>query len=467
LTTTELEGKRRRRVRSFDATALLTVFVVLLMVIPSQQAIGVLALAPAAIIGILALLWWFGARINADSGMARGYQPVRIGLYLFVAAVLISYALCFHRFLAPDEVRSADRFVLFTAAFAGVVLLAADGITDLGRLDRLLRRFTLLGAAVGVLGILQFFTGFDITPLFKIPGLRSNDALSLIGARDGFRRVAGTAAHPIEFGVLMAMLLPLALHYAFTTVDRRTRERWWYVVAILACGIMMSLSRSGVVAAAVGLMIVGSTWPWRRVVNALVAGVLFLGAMRLLIPGLVGSMTGLFTHVTTDDSTTGRTARYPAAFHLIHQYPWFGRGPGTLLPSHILENKVAILDNQYLGSTIETGVIGLVALITMLLIGTFTARGARRRSSDPVVRSLAQALAGSIAGCLVAFYTFDALSFPKVAFGVALLIGCAGALWRLAPSIEPESSGARVLPLEQVNANAAQSRLRTASMTRS
>jgi len=60
-----------------------------------------------------------------------------------------------------------------------------------------------------------------------------------------------------------------------------------------------------------------------------------------------------------------------------------------------------------------------------------TARNARRRSSDPEPRHLAQCLAASVAVPTVSFATLDALSFAIAAGLTFLMLGCVGALWRL------------------------------------
>jgi hypothetical protein len=427
-------GSKPARRRPVDATAYLTVVLVVLLLIPSQLVVSGVSTSPAGILGLVALVWWATSAFHPGGRLERGRQPIHIALAIYAVAVLVSYAASFTHFLYADEVRSADRAILFLGGFAGIALLSADGISSWSRLDTLIRRFTALGAVVGGLGVIQFFTGFDVAPLYNgIPGLRSNEALSLIGVRSDFRRVAGTAAHPIEFGVLMAMVLPFALHYAFQAADKRER-RWRYaIVLIVACGVAMSLSRSGMIGAAVAFLVLAPTWHWRRLINVSVAAVLFVGAMRLSIPGIVGTLENLFTQFSSDTSTQAREQRYPAAFHLIHQHIWIGRGIGTLLPSHLVENGVAILDNQYLGAAIEIGVIGLTALIAMQVIGAFTARGARRRAHGDAPRSLCQSICASICVCIASFATFDAFSFIKVGFGLALMLGLAGAAWRLAP----------------------------------
>jgi O-antigen ligase len=123
---------------------------------------------------------------------------------------------------------------------------------------------------------------------------------------------------------------------------------------------------------------------------------------------------------------TDRTARYARIGGLLQHHVFFGRGLGTFIPS-----RYFILDNQYIGTTLEAGLVGLCALLLVMIVWYGCARGARRLMRDPVDRDLAQSLAASAAVALVVFFTFDALSFPMVPGLLFLLLGCSGALWRL------------------------------------
>ena len=78
-------------------------------------------------------------------------------------------------------------------------------------MDVLLRRLTYLGGAIASLGLLQFATGQPFTNYIQIPGLSINNELVSVLNRGGLVRPAGTAIHPIEFGAVLTMILPLAL----------------------------------------------------------------------------------------------------------------------------------------------------------------------------------------------------------------------------------------------------------------
>lgn len=413
-----------------DATSILSIHVFLLFCIPASLIFAPLGApgTPAGILAVGCLAWWAVCSVGPELTRFHGLQPIRSAMYVFAAVVLISYVGAAADPPAAVELRAADRGLIALLAWCGVTLAAADGLVNLERLTKLMRATVLGGAFVAALGIVQFATGFDIASYIRVPGLTPNAELAFIGARSTFRRVAGTTNHPIEFGVVLALVLPLAMHFAFADANRR-KARDVIAVALIATAIPMSVSRSAVLGLGVGWAVVVFAWPRRQQLTALALVPVFLVAMRLVVPGLLGTIKSLFVNLFTDPSVTGRTDDYAVLGDFVAHNPWFGRGLYTFLPERYIT-----LDNQYLLQLVETGVFGLAALVGLLLTGVCCARGARRRFEDDWSRSLAQAVAASIAASMVTFVTFDALAFPMATGVTFLMLGISGALWRMARS---------------------------------
>lgn len=428
------DGTRRDRA---DAVTVLSFFVLLLFVLPSRLVFKPLGAVgtPAALLTLLGLLWWCFARLLPHLGAAYGSQPMRLGLLLFGASLLASYVAGFMRPLLPIEVSGSDRAMLAAAGFIGSGLLAADGIGSRRRLDVLLRRLVLATTWLAAVGILQFFAGFDIVGLFEhLPGLTANGALGVLEERSVFRRATATTLSAIEFGVVLILVLPLAVHYAHTAEPAKRLARWAGVV-VIAFAIPLSLSRSAVIGiATVGLVLIIG-WPRERRIRAILVSIAFLGLTRAAVPGLLGTFRSYFVNAGDDPSVQGRTDDLQTIGTFVQDHLIFGRGPGTFAAE-----LYRILDNQYFGTLIENGIVGLVALSLLLLLGYGCARGARRYAADPTDRDLALALAASTASLVPTFATFDALSFPMVTGVTFLLLGCCGALWRLVRHPDQPSS---------------------------
>jgi len=278
---------------------------------------------------------------------------------------------------------------------------------------------------MALVGVLQFRAGVDLVELVvnRIPGLHGNADLVTIQDRAGFRRPAGTATHPIEFGCVIAMALPLAAHLARFDTTRPALRRWT-ILGMIAIGIPVAVSRSAVLGALVATLVVLVGLEPRLRPRALATVLAFVTLTYVTTPGLLGALRDLFVHARQDTSITYRTDDYEVVAQYVQQAPWLGRGPGTFLPRNYL-----FLDNQYLLSVVEVGLVGLAVVIAYLLASAFLGRGARHRSADPSIRDLGQAVAATTLAAAATAATFDAFSFLMFAGVVPLVLGLAGALW--------------------------------------
>ena len=426
------DTRARAGARHVDVVTGLTFFVVALLSIPPIYFIGAAGsiASPAIVFALAALLWWFLARILYGSGIDRGLQPMRIAMLAFVGVVLFSYAL-FHRWHQPVPwSNAADRGLLLVIALLGLVLLTSDGVDSMDRLRVLLRRITFGVALVAIVGISQYIFKQDfVSPVFNwIPGLATNDVVAFAGHTSEFttlRRVSGTANHPIEFGVVLAMAYPLAADYALTDRARSGIRRWWQVAVILVAQ-PMAQSRSGILATAVASLVLLTAWPPPALRKMAAWAPATLVALRFAFPGLLGTITGLFLHFQSDSSYQTRAEDYGNVGSYIAEHPIFGRGFGTFLPQDFF-----FLDNQYLMTLIELGVVGLVAVLGVMFTGIVLSFRASRWALTPEERLLARSLCASIAGATLTLGTFDFFSFQMATGVLFLLLGCAGALWRL------------------------------------
>lgn len=419
------ESARARQSRI--ATAL-TCYLVLLMAIPSSLVVGPLgaAGAPAEVFAAFLFCWYLIARLHPTVPVDTGRQPVRVAAILFACATVASYVSANRTTLDTLTQNGSDRGLILLAGWLGVVLLAADGIDRADRLAALLGRIVIGATAMSALAVVEFITGQDFTDYIVIPGLSVHEPVTNLISLDGLFRPDATSAQPLELTAVLLMCLPIAIHRARFAAPRLTRRRWLQV-ALIGATLPMTVSRTSILGLVVIILVLFPTWP-RRDRNR---GCLVLLAATALCwaadPRIVSSFGGLFGDVSGDTSISSRTSAYSSAAPYIAQHPWLGRGFQTFYPQNYF-----FIDNQYLTSLIETGVVGLLALIALFATGWLAARHARRLIPDEESRDLLQCLAASVAVGAVSFSTFDALSFviaPGLAF---LFLGCVGAAWRLA-----------------------------------
>ena len=418
--------------RHQDAVTLLMLFVVLQLGLPAQYVIGPLGGAggPATVLGLGLLLWWAVHTLAYGGVRAQLQDRTRWLLVWWLFAVLCAYLAATIRPIDSTELSAADRGLLSVFSWAGVVFLIMDGIRTRARLERLLRTVSVMGGLVALLGLVQFQTGLALTNYLKLPGLSENGVVGGVASREGFLRPAGTATHPIEFGVVLAVMLPLTLYFAMNDTHRGKFARWW-PVACIGLAVPVSVSRSAIICVVVAFLVLLPAWSrvQRRVAG--LAVLVLMGVVFIAIPGMIGTIFGLFSAIGGDDtSVQSRTDSYALAAQFISRNPIFGRGFGTFLPSY------RILDNQYLGTMIEVGAFGLLALLALHYGSVGIALGIRRSSTDPATRLLAQTLAASTAAGCISFAFFDAFSFPQAASLTFVTIGAIGALRRLSVAEE-------------------------------
>lgn len=417
---------------SIDGASVLSVYIVLLLAIPSPMVVPALgsAGAPSSLwaVGCFGLWLWF--QVHGANNLDGGRQPVKTAALVWLLVMLAVYAHAMAKPISGDEISPADNGLLKLVGLCGVLLVANDGIPSFGRHRAIVRRLVLGAGIVAMLGLIQYATKQVIVDRISIPGLASGNADWSLAERSGLARPSGTATHPIEYGVVLTMILPLAITYAL----RSPTHKWLYraILAAVSFAVFLSISRSAVLCAVVALLVLGATWRWATRIGALVLILVFSAIVYVTVPGVLGTLTRLFTGVSGDPSVASRTGSYDIAFGFIADSPILGRGFGTFLP------KYWILDNGYLGLLIEGGIVGLGGLIALIITAMMAARQARALVVGEFDRDLAQALLASVCAGACALAFFDTFGFPQSAGTLFLILGLSGSLLRLA-SASPRS----------------------------
>ena len=245
---------RRGVIAPPDAVTVLSIYMVLMYVIPSDRRIGALGTAGAVsvVFATFGALWWCWHHLHRSAPVPVRTQPVRTAQLVLLAAVLAGYVAAALRPLPTAEATTVDSSLLRMIAWSGILLVANDGIPDASRLLTMLRRLSWAGGLTAMLGLLQFATGQSFVSSIQIPGLSGGAGDLVSDSRGGFARAIGTSMHPLEYGSVLCIILPIALTIAIYDVKRGLATRWIPPAAI-AIALVLSVSRSAILVVLVGL----------------------------------------------------------------------------------------------------------------------------------------------------------------------------------------------------------------------
>lgn len=426
----EAQARQSGGIRApMDATTVLSIFMALMLGIRSDLSVSALggAGAPSALLGLGMLLWWMWHRLHSGRPKHdwQRWPPVQVALALFIICVLISFVLASIAPLPVLEANGADKALIQMAAFAGIILVAHDGIPSRDRFIVLMRRIALFGGLYAALGLIQFVTRRSWVSGFTIPGLQPS-GFGGIDLRDGFVRASATAIHSVEYAMVLTMILPVALTLALRDTKRSFAARWFPASTLLvAAG--LSVSRSALLGLLVVMIVLVLSWrPTERWI-AVAAGIVGLAGMWILMPGMAGTLLGMFDG--SDPSITSRTDSYGLAFSFIKEHPLFGRGLGTFLPSY------RIVDNQYLGLLVMVGIVGTAAFLLIIFCALGTVLSGRARTESSLHRELGIALFAMVLGGALLTAFFDSFSFPQACGMLMLALGLCGAYRTLATPV--------------------------------
>ena len=409
--------------RRVDATAVLTVYLVLAFFIPSNLALPALGGVgtPANVFALLGLLWYLATWLGGRVLPAPGTRLVRVVVCVLGLAVMAAYIADAMRESSHEEVLGADRGLIGYLVWVSLVVLTSAAVQERARLDVLMRRVVVMASLVAAIGFYDFFAATNIADSIHIPGLQSSVAAVTTLDRGAFTRPRATTAQPLEFAGMLAILLPFAIQQALDPVRRHLHVlRRWAPVVLMAGALPLSVSRTSII----GLLIVALVMVprWKPALRWAAIGVMTasVAVFKVLIPGLIGTITGLFASFlsNSDSSTQARTVKYSAIVPYLKEHPLFGRGFGTFTP-----DLYFFTDNQYMLGLAEMGALGLIALLTVFITGIHQGGAIRRLARTDADRELGQAFFASSLVALVISATFDSLSFPMFAGMYFLMLG--------------------------------------------
>lgn len=372
-----------------------------------------------AIAMVLVVLWRFATRRRVES--LRSPNPGAVLMVCFLVLQLFTYFMGAFSVGNAEVEANKDRVAIATVAYAFVALYIITTVRY-RRQQRYLIGALLTGLTWEMcVGALQSLAGADIRNLFVPPGFVNSVPETDIFSRGDAVRVVGTSQHPIEFVVLAAAMIPLALHMA-RYAGSPARRRWAMFAVAMAClALPLAVSRTGILAVLTAFIVYGVGQSVRFLLTTVVVGLVAAVTYRMVYPGPIASLISSVLTSGEDDSISARTDDYQWVADMFAARPWTGIGLGGNPYSWY-----PILDNQWLQAVIQGGVVGVVALALFVIAGVAGLATALRHSDSTRSRDQAYALGASFAAVTVSMVTFDLLVFQQVS---AMLFVLYGLLW--------------------------------------
>jgi polysaccharide biosynthesis protein PslJ len=409
---------------------LLALILAVILFIPIRRytvaAGGPIELEPYRILIAVVLGCWFLA-LAADPDVRwrpTGYATPIIVLWVGIVGSLA---------MNLGAVNGMSDQVLKTITFFGSYFLVMCFVASVVRrgpaLDRIIKVLVGGGAIVAVCALYEWRTGvnqFNGLGRF-LPFLVYQDIGDAMIRGTGARALA-SAQHPIALGAALVMMLPLSV-YLF----KRTGKVVW-----LGCGGMLTLGAlaTGSRTAMLMLMVVFVTFFWLKraeMMRMLPLWLVLLVVIQGVMPGTLQSFkymlnpVYMFQEQSKDMGTgSGRVADLgPSLSEWKAGNPFFGQGFGTRVTSQEgVEGGAQILDNQWLGTLLEIGAVGVVGMFW--LFGRAIRQVARRaRSETDADGWLATCLCASLLAWTLGLFTYDAFAFIQVTFLAFILLGFA------------------------------------------
>ena len=253
------------------------------------QPIGASGTVPILLCLVL-LLVWFASWLWGLHDPIPLRHPGRIAISLLLLASFASYAALYAGWTggSTETTRaSADRWMLLLAASAALVLVTAEVIRTLADALQVVRAILTGAFFCCLVGVVQFV--FRVDPMEWIqaamPGFTDNGGDTPFQIRGALMRVAGSTFHSIEFGVVASMLIPLSIWRALH--DPRGR-RWfhWLQTALLVFAVTTTVTRSGILGVAIGLVVFVPFLSRLVRRGVLLAAPFVIAGVFLIVPGL-------------------------------------------------------------------------------------------------------------------------------------------------------------------------------------
>jgi hypothetical protein len=366
---------------------------------------------------LLVAIWLLS--LSQWTGVSRlRMSPVHWAFLVFFLVAVTSLVLDGSTIVMLNELDLAVRKLALLVSYVLLFAIVASSVKPTE-----VRNFTILmlglGCVTAIGALIEYRTGFNmfysgietILPTQHPVELHAIDSI-------GRKSIVGPTVHPLAVAMMLSLLLPFALLGLHTSPDRRRRILYALAAGLMIAAAMATQRKTSVVAPAVGMLAVLAYRP-RAALQLVPVALVMMVLIHLVAPGALGSVkdqlmpSNLFGVLSTKD----RQSDYGAIKPDVAKHPVLGRGYESYD-----QKKYRILDNQYLSLIIGTGILGVLAYLSIFGAICFLAHRVAR-SDDPDHAPIAIAAIAAMASVVAGSALMDTLALPQLAYLICFIAG--------------------------------------------
>lgn len=444
-------------------------FIILYYIWPSYLAIALPGLPwfGAGRIGLLVLMIVMLYSVSTSSAFRRTMMDTaRASQVTWILLLVGLGAQTFSILLTPAPIAAVTRYLNNLAYWILPFFVGCFVFTRPGRLESFLRTLLIVVIVLCLFGFLEhqqhkLFWDGHIPSFLQVDNERVLDTVYSNQVRDKFSgtyRVHTTFTVSLIYAELLSFVLPFVLHWMITTPTLRVRVAMAAVWIMIVANIVYTDSRLG----KIGFIVahVGYALLWairsrqRRVSFATTAAVVAIPVAAVLALGVIFASHRLHAMVFGSEiyasSSDARVDQMNLGIPKILKNPLgYGPGNGGSVLGYHSPGGLLTIDSQYLKTTLEFGILGLLATYGLFLWSAylglrlyFTAADRTAELAGPT--ALLLIIYVIIKGVLAEDYN-NTLGYFAVAIISALLIRARSSAGQNAPPAPMPSYG-KMLP---------------------
>lgn len=390
------------------------------------------------VLGAIVIITWLLTLLANPKKFKIQPNPLTVPLTLFITALFFSLWQAVN-FARAEQVFI---FIIFTISLG---ILTVNMVSSVKNLNKVIIILFISSLLVSIFGFFQFFGDLTGIPI-SITLLKDIYTKEIFG----FPRIQAFSMEPLYFANFLLIPICLGISYFFGKVRKSSdsdlqnkfldnRLNLVLFLMILLINFVLAVSRGAYIALIFALILLffvyfRRVFNWKNILIFVVAAVVIgYGVIFALSKGEFRATNEFVGHVLLKDinageSIQGRLQGFRSSLAMVSKSPVFGIGLGNYGPEVSGRPYVSppggwpIVNNQYIETLTETGIVGITTFLLFLLMLIWRSIKAYRKAQDPFLKATMIGLSAAFLGILVQYNSFSTLYIIHIWVLIGLMI---------------------------------------------